>query len=148
MVPMCSETSCYTRCHQTCNGLTSNQTRQAKSCGHIITWKFSQHGTGIAEIVIPPPPVFELSTCISAAAKLCSVCNKPIRSCFADLAYRYEHPSSANVCHLSATCSGSTIPRGTARIRALSDRIGVVIRQVGPHLSNNTPPLHVPLHLQ
>ena len=80
MAPTCSEANCYAWCHQACNGLKSNQNRQAKSCRRTITWKCSQHGTGIAEIVIPPPPVFELPTRTSTASKLCLFCN-PILSC-------------------------------------------------------------------
>ena len=48
MAPTCSETNCYARCHQAFNGLTSNQDQHAKFCGRFITWKCSQHCTGIA----------------------------------------------------------------------------------------------------
>ena len=50
--PACSETNRYVRCHQACNGLTTNQSTHAKSCGRTITWKCSQHCTGIAEMLL------------------------------------------------------------------------------------------------
>ena len=93
-----------------------NQSRHAKSCGPTITPKCSEHGTGIAEIAIPSPTNY----CVG---KLCSVYNNHIQSCLADLAYYCEDPSCANVCHLSATCSGFTVPRGTVRASALFTRI-------------------------
>ena len=68
----------------------------------------------IAEIIIPPPPVYVLPS-PSVAGKLCSVCNNPICSRYADLAYHCEGPSCHNVCHLSATCSSFFSPRGTTR---------------------------------
>ena len=103
-------------CHQACNGLTTNQTRHAKSSGRTITCKCPQYGTSIAKIIIPSPP----SSRPSAAGKLCSVCNNPIRYRYADLAY---HPSCANICHLSAACSGFVSPRGITRAHILSTRI-------------------------
>ena len=121
--PTCSITNCNARCHQACNGLSNNQTHQAKSCGRSITWKCPQHGTGIAEIIIPPPPVYKLSNRSSAASKLCSVCKNPIRFRYADLAYHCADPSCDNVCHLSATCSCFANPKGTTRARILSTRI-------------------------
>ena len=48
---------------------------QMKSCVRTTTWKCTQHGTGIAEIVNP----FQR---ISAAGKLCSLRNNPILSHF------------------------------------------------------------------
>ena len=66
-------TDCNARCHQACNGLSINQTCHAKSCGRTITGKCPQHGTAIAEIIIPPPPVYEMSNRPSAVGKLCSV---------------------------------------------------------------------------
>ena len=39
------------------NSLSIHQTCHAKNSGHSITWKCPQHGTGIAEIIAPPPPV-------------------------------------------------------------------------------------------
>ena len=42
----------------------------------------------------------------SAAGKLCSVCNNPIHSSYANLAYHCEDSSRDNVCRLSATSSG------------------------------------------
>ena len=64
----------------------------------------------IAEIIIPPPPVYVLPS-PSVAGKLCSVCNNPICSRYADLAYHCEGPSYHNVCHLSATYSSFLNPR-------------------------------------
>ena len=122
MAATCLETNYYARCHHTCNGLIANQSQHAKSRGCTIMQKCSQQFTGTTEIVIQPSSVFEVPTCTSAADKSCSLCNNPIRSCFADLAYHCEDPSCVNVCrHL--TCSGFTIPRGPARVQALSTRI-------------------------
>ena len=56
MAPMCWETYCYPWCHQAYNSLTTNQTRHAKSCVRTITWKCSQHGNSVFEIVIRLPP--------------------------------------------------------------------------------------------
>ena len=121
--PTCSATNCNARCNQACNGLTNNQTCHAKSCGCTFTWKCPQHGTGIAKIIILPPPVYELPICPSAAGKLCSVCKNPIRSRYADLAYHCADPSCDNVCHFAATCSGFVNPRGPTRACTLSTRI-------------------------
>ena len=123
MAPMCSEISCNARCHQAFNRLTTKQICDAKSCGNTITWKCCQHSTSIVEIIIPPPPVFELPRHPSAAGKLCAICNNPIPSCYANLAYLCEDLSCANVCHLSAICSGFVNPSGTARTCELSTRI-------------------------
>ena len=84
--PTCSVTNCNARCHQACNGLSINQTRHAKSFGRKITWKCPQYGTGIAEIIIQPPPVYEMPNRPFATGKRCSVCTNPIRSRYADLA--------------------------------------------------------------
>ena len=132
--PTCSVTNCNARCHQACNGLSINQTRHEKSCGRNITWKCPQHGTGIAEIIIPPPPVFEMPNRPSAAGKLCSVCTNPIRSRYADLAYHCLDPSCNNVCHLATTCSSFVNPRDITRARLLSTRIW------NCHLHSSTPP--------
>ena len=121
--PTCSETNCNEWCHQACNGLTTNQTCHAKSCGCTITWKCPQHGTGITETIIPPPPVFQLPSRPSTVGKLCSICNNPIWSHYANLAYPCGDLSCANVCHLSATCSGFANHRGTTRLRIFSTRI-------------------------
>ena len=122
MAPTCSETNYYARCHHTCNGLIANQSQHPKSRGCTIMQKCSQPCTGTTEIVIPTSSVFEVSTCTSAADKSCSLCNNPVRSCFADPAYHCEDPSCVNACrHL--TSSGFTIPRGPARAPALSTRI-------------------------
>ena len=60
-------------------GLSTNQTRHAKNCSRSITWKCPQHGTGIAEIIIPPPSVYELPSRPSAAGKPRSVFKNSIR---------------------------------------------------------------------
>ena len=95
-------------------GLTTNQTRHVKFCWRPIA--------GIAETIIPPSSLFELPSRPSAAGKLYSVCDNPIRSRYADLAYHCEHPF-CSVCHLSATCSGFVNPRRTTRARVLSTQI-------------------------
>ena len=120
--PTCSDTNCNAQCQQACNGLSTNQARLAKTCGRTITWKCPQHGTGIAEIIIPHSPVYELPSHPSAASKLCSVCKNPIRSRYADLAYHCADPS-CDVCHLAATYSGFINPRGPTRGRTLSTQI-------------------------
>ena len=123
MAPTCSNENCSARCHQACNGLSTGQTRHAKDSGRSIIWKCPQHGSGIAEVIIPPAPVYEQPNRSSAAGKCCSVCLNPIRTCYADLAYQCADPSCGNVCHLAATCSGFVYPRGNARSRPLSTRI-------------------------
>ena len=87
------------------------------------TWKCHQHGLGIAEIVMPPTPVYERPNRPSAARKPCSVCKNSICTRYVDLAYHCMDPSCKNVCHLAATCSGFVNPRGNARPRALSNRV-------------------------
>ena len=123
MTPTCSNENCSARCQQACNGLCMGQTRHAKDSGYSITWKYPQYGSGIVEIVMPPAPVYARRNRPSAAGKSCSVCKNPIRTRYADLAYRCANPSCDNVCHLAATCSGFINPRGTARARALSTRV-------------------------
>ena len=120
---MCSDANCNARCHQACNGLTTNQTHHVKSCDCTIMWKCLQHSTGIAEIIIPPPPVYGLPSRPSAAGKQCSVCNNSICSCYGDLAYHCEDPSCDNICHLSATCSGFVNRKRNTRAHVLSTRI-------------------------
>ena len=105
MAPTCSNENCSARCHQACNGLSISQTRHAKDSGHSIIWQCPQHGSGIAEVIIPPPPVYEQPNRPSAVGKSCSVCMSPIRTRSADLAYHCAIPSCDNVCHLAATCS-------------------------------------------
>ena len=78
--------NCQLQFHQTCNDLRVVQTRHAKYCGHNIIWKCPENGTGIAKIVVPPSPLFELPIRPSAAGKLCSVCSAPIQPRYADLA--------------------------------------------------------------
>lgn len=111
------------QCHQACNGLTTNQTRLAKSCGRTITWKCPKHGTGITKIIVPPPPVYDPLNLPSAGGKMCSVCINPIGSCYVNLAYHCEDPSCNSFCHLSATCGGFANSRGNTRARILSTRI-------------------------
>ena len=153
MAPTCSNENCSARCHQACNGLSTGQTRHAKDSGRSIIWKCPQHGSGIAEVIIPPSPVYEQPNRPSAVGKSCSVCMNAIRTRYADLAYYCANPSYDNVCHLAATCSGFVYPRGNARPRALSTRIwhchlhsttpSATSPSATPHLSslaNNSPP--------
>ena len=37
----------------------TGQTRYAKDSGPCIIWKCPQHGSGIAEVIIPPAPIYE-----------------------------------------------------------------------------------------
>ena len=97
MAPTCFAENCNSRCHQACNGLSIHQTRHAKNSGRSITWKCLQHGSGIAEIIAPPPPVYEIPSRPSAICKSCSVCKNPIRTRYADLAYHCANPSCDNV---------------------------------------------------
>ena len=113
--PSCTVTNCQLRCHQACNGLTVAQICHVKSCGHHILWKCSKYGSGIAEIVIPPPP--------SATAKSYSVCSTPIWPRYADLAYYCTESSCPNVWHLILTCNRFFIPRSEARQRELANPI-------------------------
>ena len=123
MAPTCSVENCNARCHQACNDLSIHQTCHAKNSGHSITWKCPQQGTGIAKILTPPPPVYEIRSRPSAAGKSCSICKNPIGTCYADLAYHCANPSCDNVCHLAATYSGFVNPRRPARARVLSTRV-------------------------
>ena len=91
-----------------------------KTCGYNILWKCPKHDSGIAEIVVPPPPIFERPTKSSAVGKLCSVCSTRIRPWYANLVYLCADLSCPNVCHLIPTCSGFLIPRGIARQRELA----------------------------
>ena len=52
-----------------------------------ITWKCAQHGTGIAEVIAPPPPVYEIRSRPSTVGKSCSIFKNPIWVRYADLAY-------------------------------------------------------------
>ena len=113
--PSCTETNCQSQCHQACNGLTVAQAHHTKSCGHNMLLKCPEHGSGIAEIVVPPPPIFERPSRPSAAGNLCSVCNGPIGPRYADLAYHCADSSYSNVCHLIPTCSEFSIPRDKAK---------------------------------
>ena len=122
-MPTCSNKNCSASCHQTCNGLSIGQTRHVKDYGRSIIWKCLQHGSPITEVIIPPAPVYEQPNRPSVVGKSCFVCMNPIRTRYADLAYHCVNPSSCNVCHLAATCSGFVYPRGNARPRALCTRI-------------------------
>ena len=117
MAPTCSDENFNARCHQAC-------TRHAKDSGRSITWKCPQHGTEIAEIIIPPAPIYEQPNRPSASGKSCSVCKNPIRTRYANLAYHCANPS-CGVCHLAATCSGFVNPRGNARASALSTSLAL-----------------------
>ena len=160
MAPICSNENCSAQCHQACNGLSTSQTRHAKDSGCSIIWKCPQHGSGIAEVIIPPSPVYEQPNRPSAVGKSCSVCMNPIRTRYADLAYHCTIPSCDNVCHLAATCSRFVYPRGNTRPCTLSTRIwhchphsatpSAPLPSATPHLSslaNNSPPQPNPLSL-
>ena len=114
MAPTCANKNCSARCHQACNGLSIGQTHHAKDSDCSITWKCPQHGSGIAEVIISPAPVYEQPNLPSAVGKSCSVCMNPIRTRYVDLAYHCANPSCGNVCHLAATCSRFVYPRGNA----------------------------------
>lgn len=139
----CSATNCNARCHHGCNGLTNNQTCHVKSCGCNITWKCQQHGSGMAEVIIPPPPVYEPPNCPSAEDKLCSVWKSPICSCSANLAYHCVDPSCDDVYPLTATCSSFVNLRGSTTAYILST---LHQQQVSIHLLNLSLFLLVPLH--
>ena len=102
--------NCNARSRKAYNGLSIHQISHAKNFGCSITWKCSHHGTGIAKIITPPPPVYEIPSCPSGVGKSCSVCKNPIWASYADLAYHCANPSCDNVCHLSAICSGFVNP--------------------------------------
>ena len=152
MAPTCSNENCNTRCHQACNGLSIDQTCHAKDSGWSIIWKCPQHGSEIAEVIIPPAPVYEQPNRPSAVGKSCSVCMNPVRTRYADLVYHCANPSCGNVCHLAATCSGFVYPRRKAKPRALSTRIWHCdlhsSPSATPHLSllspKNLPPRSTP----
>ena len=118
MAPTCSDENFNARCHQAC-------TRHAKDSGRSITWKCPQHGTEIAEIIIPTAPIYEQPNRPSASGKSCSVCKNPISTRYANLAYHCANPSCGNVCHLEATCSGFVNPTGNARASALSTSLAL-----------------------
>ena len=103
--PTCSNKNCSACCHQACNGLSISQTRHAKDSGRSIIWKCPQHGSGTAEVIIPPAPVYEQPNQPSAVGKSCSVCMNPIHTRYADLAYHCANPFCGNASHLAATCS-------------------------------------------
>ena len=48
----CSDTKCNARCHQACNGLSTNQTRHPKTCWHTIMWKCLQHVLKILFVLV------------------------------------------------------------------------------------------------
>ena len=132
-VPICSNKNCNAWCHQACSGLSTSQSRHTKNFGRTITWKCPEHSTGIAKIIIPPPPVYELPSRPSTAGKSCSVCKNPIRRQYADRAYHCANPSWDNVCHLAVTYSGFANPRRTAKARIFSNRTWLC------HLHSSTP---------
>ena len=107
MAPTCSNENCSTRYHQAFNGLSTGQTRHAKDSGRSIIWKCPQHGSGIAEVIISPTPVYEQPNRPSAVGKSCSVCMNPIRTRYADLAYHCTNPSCGNVCTLQPRAADS-----------------------------------------
>ena len=127
IAPTCSNENCSARCHQACNGLSIGQTPHAKDSGCSIIWKYPQHGSGIAEVITPPAPVYEQPNRPSAVGKSCSVCMNPIRTRYADLAYHCANPYCGNVCHLEATCSRFVYPRGNASPRVFPPEFGTVI---------------------
>ena len=156
MAPTCSNKNCSAHDHQKPVTLYQCQTRHAKDSGRSIIWKCLQHGSGIAEVIIPSAPIYEQPNQPSAVGKSCSVCMNPIRTRYADLAYHCANPS-CDVCHLAATCSGFVYPRGNARPRALSTRIwhchlhsatpSATSPSAMPHplsLANNSPPHPTP----
>ena len=124
-----------------------------KDSGRSIIWKCPEHGSGIAEVIIPPAPVYEQPNRLFPFGKSCSVCMNPIRIRYPDLAYHCTNPSCGNVCHLAATCSGFVYARGRARPRALSTRIwhchlrSATSPSATPHpssLANNSSPHPTP----
>ena len=123
MAPTCSNENSSARCHQACNSLSIGHTHHAKDSGCSIIWKCLQHGSGIAEVIMPPAPVYEQPNRPSAVGKSCFICMNPICTRYADLAYHCANASCGNVCHLAATCSGFVYPRRNARPRALSTSI-------------------------
>ena len=137
--PTCSDKNCNAQCHQICSSLSHSQTCHAKNCGRSITWKCPQHGTGITEMVIPPPPVYELPRHPSAVGKSCSVCKNPIHHQYADLAYHCANSSCDNVCHLAATCSGFVNPRTTTRAHVLFTRTWLCHLHFSPSASGHSP---------
>ena len=123
MAPTCFDKNCNARCHQGWDGLSIRETHRTKNSGNSITLKCPQHGTGIAEIIIPPTPVYEPPNFLSAVGKSCSVCKNPIPTHYADLAYNCANPSCGNVCHLAVTFSGFVKPRRNTRAFTLFTRV-------------------------
>ena len=152
MAPMCSETYCYPRCHQAYIQWCNNQPNSTCKilCPYYYVKMFSTWCWRLWNCY-PASAVFELLTRTFAVGKSCSVYNNPIWSCFVNLAYLSEDYSSNNACHLTATCSGFTIPWELARAWALSTPIWrchlhFVLQQVDLHPFNSTPLLQAPLH--
>ena len=98
MAPTCSDTNCNGRCHQAWNS------------PHKILWSYYRGNVlnmALVSLKLSHLLLFmSLPSRPSAASKLCSICNNPIHSSYANLAYHCEDFSRDNVCHLSATCSG------------------------------------------
>ena len=94
-----------------------------KKSGRSITWKCPRHGTGITEITIPNPPVYEVPSRPSTVGKSCSICKNPICTRYADLAHHCGNPTCDNVCHLAAECSGFVNTRRATRARIPSTQV-------------------------
>ena len=151
MAPTCSNENSSARCHQACNSLSISHTHHAKDSGCSIIWKCLQHGCGIAEVIIPPAPVYEQPNRPSAVGKSCFICMNSICTRYADLAYHCANASCGNVCHFASTFSGFVYPRGNSRPCALSTRIWHChlhsSPSATPHPSlspNNSPPRPTP----
>ena len=93
MAPTCSNKNCSAHDHQKPVTLYQCQTRHAKDSGRSIIWKCLQHGSGIAEVIIPSAPIYEQPNQPSAVGKSCSVCMNPICTHCADPAYHSGNPS-------------------------------------------------------
>ena len=135
----CSNENCSARCHQAYNGLSTGQTCHAKDSGHSIIWKCPQHGSGIAEVIIPPAPVYEQPNRPSAVGKSCSVCMNPICTRYADLAYHCADPSCDNVFILQPRAADSYTQEETLDHALFPPEFGTVI---------STQQLHQLLHHQ
>ena len=96
MAPTCSNKNCSARCHQACNALPINQTRHAKDYGCSVIWKSPPHGTGIAEIIMPPAPVYQQPNRPSEVGKSYSICMNPLHTRYANLAYHSQSHTAVN----------------------------------------------------
>ena len=116
VVPTCLVEGCIIQCHQSCNGLTAGQTRNARNTGKIIQWKCPIHGDGKAVITKPTQtdtaPVLPAVNFQPPTGRMtCSVCNKTIQARYAASAYHCSFPTCPRVRHLTRTCSGFIEPR-------------------------------------